>query len=83
MTQIKNSFIEWRKELEVEKNFKDFYYWLFPYFKGNTVKSIPFEEVKLLWDVLIKPKKLSNGSTWKLYNEFIEFCTVKNFIFYF
>jgi len=75
MTKIKESIPKWRKELEDQKNYKDFFFWLFPYFKGNTVKSIPFEEIKLLWDILIKPHKLPNGSTWKLYNEWIEFCT--------
>ena len=75
MTAIKKQIATWKSELSDDKQYKEFYIWLFPYMKKESAKFIEFEEAKLLWNLVLKDKKIK-GQKWKFFDDWIKYCEV-------
>jgi len=58
--------------LEDEKQYKEFYLWLFPYFKKESNKFIPTEEATLLWNIVLRERKVA-GAKWKFFEQWLEY----------
>lgn len=61
---------EWKKDIQREDVFKNFYNWCFKYMRGDK-KKLETEQCKTLWDLLLKPKN------WPLYKDWNEYLVDK------
>jgi len=64
--QLKEKIKEWKKDLENDNVFKDFYFFLFDYLREDKTQLLT-EEALMVWSTVEMEKK------WKLFPEFVKF----------